>query len=62
MKKLIVLLMIIASLSIITACQEDEAGDKITIDFWHMSPVGSTSYSGMRQIIKIGRASCRERV
>jgi len=51
MKKLIVLLMIISSLFIITACQEDEAGDKITIDFWHMSPVGSTSYSGMRQII-----------
>jgi multiple sugar transport system substrate-binding protein len=51
MKKLIVLLMIISSLFLITACQENEAGDRIVIDFWHMSPVGSTSYSGMRSII-----------
>ena len=51
MKKLIALLMIISTLFLISSCVEDEAGEKITIDFWHMSPVGSTSYSGMRQII-----------
>ncbi|HOI85782.1 MAG TPA: ABC transporter substrate-binding protein [Acholeplasmataceae bacterium] len=51
MKKMMLLVMILITSMTLIACGGDEAGDKITIDFWHMSPVGSTSFSGMRSII-----------
>lgn len=51
MKKVIVLIVMVLISFTLLACTDDEAGDKITIDFWHMSPVGSESYSGMRAII-----------
>lgn len=51
MKKVIVLIVMVLLSFTLLACGDDEAGDKITIDFWHMSPVGSESYSGMRSII-----------
>ena len=51
MKKIcFVFLMLFVSLSLI-ACN-DEVGDRTVIDFWHMSPVGSESYSGVKAIIK----------
>lgn len=51
MKKLFVLCMLLASLVTLAACNTEDTGDKIVIDFWHMSPVGSPSFSGMRGII-----------
>src|SRR5690554_416295 len=51
MKKVIVLIVMVLLSFTLLACGDDEAGDKITIDFLHMSPVGSESYSGMRSII-----------
>jgi multiple sugar transport system substrate-binding protein len=51
MKKIVVLIFTILLSFTLIACNGDDSGDKITIDFWHMSPVGSESYSGMRSII-----------
>ncbi len=52
MKKLLFVLMLIISLTTLAACDGgSEAGDKIEIEFWHMSPVGSSSFSGMKGII-----------
>lgn len=51
MKKIFLLgiFMLIAIFTV--ACTNDDSGDKIVIDFWHMSPVGSESYAGMKSII-----------
>lgn len=43
--------MIIITGFILASCGGEDTGDKIVIDFWHMSPVGSTSFSGMKSII-----------
>ena len=51
MKKLCVFGTLMLLGMFIVACTNNEAGDKIVIDFWHMSPVGSESYAGMRSII-----------
>lgn len=42
------------TIAVITACgdNDDGQGDRIEIEFWHQSPVGSESYSGMRRIIR----------
>lgn len=40
----------LTALSVIS-CGGDSADDRTEITFWHMSPVGSESYSGMRAII-----------
>lgn len=51
MKKLLVsLLVVIASLTLI-GCGGSEAGDRVEITFWHMSPVGDPSYPGVKSII-----------
>ncbi len=36
----------------LSACGSDEYSDRIEIEFWHQSPVGSDSYSGLRRIIR----------
>ena len=52
MKKWFVLLVIIGlSLSIAACRRDDEAGDRVTIQYWHMNPVGSPGFSQMRAII-----------
>ena len=52
MKKTSALIVLILSLFLLASCGGGEdTGDKVVIDFWHMSPVGSTSFSGMRSII-----------
>ena len=51
MKKLFLIVMVLITGFILVACGGNEAGDKTVIDFWHMSPVGSTSFSGMKAII-----------
>lgn len=52
MKKLLLGFMLMISLVTLAACDGGgEAGDKIEIQFWHMSPVGSSSFSGMKSII-----------
>lgn len=52
MKKLLLGFMLMISLVTLAACDGGgEAGDKIEIEFWHMSPVGSSSFSGMKSII-----------
>ncbi|MGE4320093.1 MAG: extracellular solute-binding protein [Acholeplasmataceae bacterium] len=51
MKKTILMLLIIVTTFLLVSCVNNEAGDRIQIDFWHMSPVGSESYSGMKAII-----------
>lgn len=51
MKKTWVLIFILLTSITLVACKDGEAGDKVIIDFWHMSPVGSESYSGTKKII-----------
>ncbi len=51
MKKLLVIMVLLSTLLTLAACNNEDTGDKIVIDFWHMSPVGSPSFSGMRGII-----------
>ncbi len=51
MKKACLIVMIIITGFILASCGGEDTGDKIVIDFWHMSPVGSTSFSGMKSII-----------
>ena len=36
---------------VLASCGGEDTGDKIVIDFWHMSPVGSPSFSGMKAIV-----------
>lgn len=43
--------MLASAVFFMSACNDNTPKDRVVIDFWHMSPVGSTSYSGMRQII-----------
>jgi multiple sugar transport system substrate-binding protein len=52
MKKFFVLLVILfLSLSVAACRKDDEAGDRITIQYWHMNPVGSPGFSETRAII-----------
>lgn len=51
MKKMSYLVLLVLSILMLASCTGEDTGDKIVIDFWHMSPVGSTSFSGMRSII-----------
>jgi multiple sugar transport system substrate-binding protein len=50
MKKLTLLLIAIVAASSLLACKESTS-DRIVIDFWHMSPIGSESYTPTRQLI-----------
>ena len=50
MKKFYILLLFIVLPFVIAGCGDD-IGDRTEIKFWHMSPVGSESYSATRQII-----------
>jgi multiple sugar transport system substrate-binding protein len=51
MKKILLfLLLFIVGFGVIS-CSNGEGADKVEIEFWHMSPVGSESYAGMRGII-----------
>jgi multiple sugar transport system substrate-binding protein len=52
MKKILMVLMAFTMLFAALACDGGEEADKTTIDFWHMSPVGSDSYSDMQTIIR----------
>ncbi len=52
MKKILLLGMLLFVVFGVYGCKDDtEAGEKTQIDFWHMSPVGSESYTGMKQVI-----------
>lgn len=51
MKKIFLIVMVLITGFVLASCGGNEAGDKTVIDFWHMSPVGSTSFSGMKAII-----------
>ncbi len=51
MKKIWSILFILPILFFITACGDPEMEGKVVIDFWHMSPVGSPSFTPMKQII-----------
>lgn len=51
MKKFWTILLVLPLLFFITACGDPEMEGKIVIDFWHMSPVGSPSFTPMKQII-----------
>ncbi len=57
MKKMMLVVMIFITSLVLIACGGEDTGDKVVIDFWHMSPVGSTSFSGMRSIINDFNAS-----
>lgn len=59
MKKLLLLLLVFVFGFGLVACTKPENGDgpgddgeKVQVDFWHMSPVGETSYQGMRALIR----------
>jgi multiple sugar transport system substrate-binding protein len=50
-KVLLMLLVMVASLTLL-GCNDDSGdGEKTEILFWHMSPVGDPAYSGVKQII-----------
>lgn len=51
MKKIFLIVMILITGFVLASCGNNEEGDKTVIDFWHMSPVGSPSFSGMKAII-----------
>lgn len=50
MKKIFTLIAITFLSIVLISCNKKDDG-KITINFWHMSPVGSESYTGMKKII-----------
>lgn len=52
MKKIALITMMLLSVFIISACNREDIGDRVEIEFWHQSPVGSDSYSGMRSVIR----------
>lgn len=51
MKKLLLTLLFLLTALSVFGCAEDTDTDKTEIIFWHMSPVGSPSYSGMKTVI-----------
>ena len=51
MKKIIGVLLIAFTGFVLTACGSNSSNDRIEIDFWHMSPVGSDGFTEMRAII-----------
>ena len=51
MKKLLMLLMLLPAILMVAACENQDTKDKVVIDFWHMSPVGSPTFSKMRAIV-----------
>jgi len=51
MKKVFLIVMILITGFVLASCGGEDTGDKTVIDFWHMSPVGSPSFSGMKAII-----------
>lgn len=51
MKKISVLLLSLLLVFSLAGCKDDEAGDRIKLEFWHMSPIGSDSYKGVKKII-----------
>lgn len=51
MKKIFMFILVLPALLFLTACKPDESAGKVQIDFWHMSPVGSPSFSAMRTIV-----------
>lgn len=52
MKKIFAVLVLLLFSLMMSACQKKEAEGLITIDFWHMHPVGDDGYQGMRALIK----------
>ncbi|MFA5526799.1 MAG: ABC transporter substrate-binding protein [Acholeplasmataceae bacterium] len=51
MKKIFLIVMVLITGFVLASCDNNEAGDRTVIDFWHMSPVGSPSFSGTKAII-----------
>lgn len=52
MKKIIIMMLAFTFIFTLSACGgEDIPEDRIQIDFWHMSPVGSDGYSEMKALI-----------
>lgn len=51
MKKLWIILFVLPITLFITACGPNSTDGKTVIEFWHMSPVGTPSFSPMRAII-----------
>lgn len=52
MKKILLLAVLSVSIFTLSACGSNPAGDRTVIDFWHLSPQGSESFSEVRAIIK----------
>ncbi len=52
MKKIALITLMLITVFTLAACNREDIGDRIEIEFWHMSPVGSESYSGMRRIVR----------
>ncbi|VEU83315.1 extracellular solute-binding protein [Acholeplasma hippikon] len=51
MKKLFIFITLIPMIFMLASCKDKDMEGKVVIDFWHMSPVGSPSFSPMKQII-----------
>ena len=51
MKKVLLFATLLISIFTLSACGNDEADGRIEISFWHLSPVGSESFSDVRTLI-----------
>lgn len=51
MRKLLVLVLLVFAGMSLVACGGDESEGKITINFWHMAPIGSENYAPTKAII-----------
>ncbi len=53
MKRIVAMMLILAALAIAAGCNREEKSETVTIQFWHLNPVGSPGFSEMRSIINI---------
>lgn len=52
MKKITLFLVLLIGVFTLSACGDNSNDGKIEIEFWHLSPVGDSSYSQVKQIIR----------
>jgi multiple sugar transport system substrate-binding protein len=50
MKKIMIIMLALITMLTISACTNDPT-DRITIDFWHMAPIGSEAFTPTKQLI-----------
>ena len=51
MKKTVATILILGTLAVAASCNREEQTQTVTIQFWHLNPVGSPGFSEMRAVI-----------